>query len=314
MERSPAELVFEDFTIPGTTVVMKRLVNFSHPRIPKIDPGYLFRQDLVEEVAYSVTRGCNTLLVGDTGTGKTSLIEQLAAQLNRPCRRINVNSQTDPAILLGRDKPREIDGVRSLEYVWGPLPEMMATPYAFFILDEIDAAQAGVVLCLQQMLERGGALTLEDANATIVRRAEGFCFFGTANSMGIAGRHRLMYAGTQRVNEATFDRFDLVMHVKEMDAKSEEEVIARNAVELDRDFVKAIVKIAREVREQLKDDQLSCTFSTRRCIQWAQAMCQVSASAPFHPLRAARLTVLNKLNAEDFKVLEGVITRYFGNP
>jgi MoxR-like ATPase len=117
-----------------------------------------------------------------------------------------------------------------------------------------------------------------------------------------------MYAGTNRTNEATLDRFDCVIHVTEMDGKLEEEVVARNAPDLDRDFVKAIIRIATEVRDQLRDDQLSCTFSTRRCIQWAQAM------RTFHPLRAARLSVLNKLGVEDCKVLEGVIQRYFGNP
>jgi len=161
---------------------------------------------------------------------------------------------------------------------------------------------------LQQMLERGGKLTLEDAAATVVERAKGFMFFATGNSIGIAGRHRTMYAGTNRMNEATLDRFDAVIHVTEMDAKLEEEVVARNAPGLDRDFVKAIVRIAKEVRDQLRDDQLSCSFSTRRCIQWALAM------KTFHPLRAARLSVLNKLNAEDCKVLEGVIQRYFGSP
>jgi MoxR-like ATPase len=185
---------------------------------------------------------------------------------------------------------------------------MMSQPYGWFVLDEMDAALPGVLLVLQRMLEKQGKLVLEDAASTLVERAPGFMFFATGNSIGVAGRHRLMYVGTNRMNEATIDRFDVVIHVIEMTAKLEEEVVARNAPDLDRDFVKAIIRIAKEVREQLADDQLSCSFSTRRCIQWAQAMCR------FHPLRAARMTVLNKLSAEDGKVLEGVIQRYFGEP
>jgi len=308
MDRKPVAIKVETVIIPGTTVQMERLVGFSHPMIPKVDPTYVFRQDLCEEVGYALKNGTNCLLVGDTGDGKTSLIVQLAAFLNRPCCRINVNGQSDPAILIGRDMPAEVDGTRMLTYRWGPLAKMMTQPYGWFILDEMDAAQPGVLLVLQQMLERGGKLTLEDAAATVVERAAGFMFFATGNTMGIAGRHRTMYAGTNRCNEATLDRFDCVIHVTEMDAKLEEEVVAANAPGLDRDFVKAIIRIAKEVRDQLRDDQLSCTFSTRRCIQWAQAM------RTFHPLRAARLSVLNKLNAEDCKVLEGVIQRYFGTP
>jgi len=307
MERKPVSFKLELVTIPGTSIQMERLVDFKHPLIPLKQPNYLFRQNLVEEVAYAVIHETNCLLVGDTGDGKTSLIVQLAAILNRPCVRINVNNQSDPAILIGRDMPVEVEGTRMLTYRWGPLPKMMVQPYGWFILDEMDAAQPGVLLVLQQMLEKNGKLILEDASATMVERAMGFMFFATGNSIGIAGRHRTMYAGTNRTNEATLDRFDCVVHVTEMDVKLEEEVVGLNAPELDRDFVKAVVRIAHEVRDQLRDDQLSCTFSTRRCIQWAQAMCH------FHPLQAARLSVLNKLNAEDCKVLEGVIQRYFGN-
>lgn len=307
MEKKPVAIKLVDHKIPGTTVTMKRLDGAPGPLVPKRDPNYLFRQELVEEVAYAVESGANCVLVGDTGTGKSTLVEQLAAELNRPFVRINCNQQTDPAILVGRDMPAEVDGVRMLVYRQGPLAKAMQTPYCWFLLDEVDAAQAGVLLVLQRMLEKNGKLVLEDAAATVVERAPGFMFFGSGNTIGVAGRFKNRFAGTARqMNEATLDRFDVVVHVTDMGVKEEEEVVARNAPGLDRDFVKAIVRIAKEVRDQLKDDALSCSFSTRRCIQWAQAMTR------FHPLRAARITVLNKLNAEDSKVLEGVIQRYFG--
>jgi hypothetical protein len=109
-----------------------------------------------------------------------------------------------------------------------------------------------------------------------------------------------------RMNEATLDRFGCVIHVEPMEPALEEKVISSKVPDLDIDFVKAIVRIANETRNQLKNEELSCTFSTRRCLQWAEAM------TCFHPLRAARMTVLNKLNVDDYKVLEGVVQRYFG--
>jgi len=140
-----------------------------------------------------------------------------------------------------------------------------------------------------------------------LRKHPAFRFFATANTVGVAGRNRLLYSGTMtRMNEATLDRFGCVIHVESMESTLEEKVIAKKVPDLDPDYIKAIVRIANETRKNLQDDRLACTFSTRRCIQWAQAMTR------FHPLRAAKVTVLNKLGQDDYKVLEGVIQRFFG--
>lgn len=293
--------------IPGTGIYLDKVENYSHPLIPAIDPTYVFRKDLVEELAYCLETGTNAILVGNAGSGKSSLVEQVAAVLNRPLRRVNVNGETDTTVLIGRDYPViSEDGTRMMVYRKGPLAEAFERGY-WFLCDEIDAAMQPVLFVLQQMLEDDGKLVLEDCDGTVLKRHPGFRFFATGNTIGVAGRHRLMYSGTmQRMNEATLDRFGCILDVPYMPPAQEEDVIASKVPDLDRDFVKAIVKIANETRTSLKDDRLTCTFSTRRCIQWAQAITR------FHPLRAAKLTVLNKLNVEDAKVLEGVIQRIFG--
>lgn len=308
MKRQPVQeaLTTELFQIPGTTVKMQKIVGPVHPMVPPVDLAYVFRQDLVEQVAFGVANGMNVMLVGETGVGKSTLIEQLAAQLNHPLTRINVHGESDTAVLIGRDFPTIVNGEKTLTYRWGPLPKAMVTPGHWFLLDEIDSALQPVLFVLQQMLERHGRLILEDADSTIVERAPGFNFFASGNTVGIGARHKLLYTGTNKLNEATLDRFDMVIHVPELDPKTEEEVIARNVPSLDRDYIRGIVRIAKEVREQLRDDAISCTFSTRRCIQWARVMLH------FHPYIAARLTVLNKLGVEDYRVLEGVVSRFFG--
>lgn len=306
--RTPAKVEIVKHEIPGTGIFLDKLEAEGLPFVPAIDPGYVFRKNLVEEVAFCLESAENCMLIGDAGSGKSTLIEQIAAHLNRPLRRMNLNGESDTTVLLGRDYPvTHADGTRGMVYRKGPLAEAVERGY-WVLLDEIDAALQPVLFALQQLLETDGKLVLEDTEGTVIRRHPAFRLFATANTVGIASRHRLLYSGTaQRLNEATLDRFGCLVFVNYMTSALEEKVIAQKVPTLDKDFIKAIVKIAGETRTNLQDDRLSCTFSTRRCIQWARAMTK------FHPLRAAKLTVLNKLTEDDYKVLEGVIQRYFGN-
>lgn len=295
--------------IPGTGIHLDRVEGITHPLIPEIISDYYFRKELVEEIAYCLETGTHCMLVGDAGVGKSSIIEQLAAQLNRPLRRLNMHGESDTTVLLGRDYPAIAeDGTRTLQFRRGPLPEAVSLGY-WILIDEIDAALQPVLFCLQQILEENGKLVLEDAESTVLRPHAAFRFFATANSVGIASRNKLLYTGTMtRLNEATLDRFGAVVHVAPMEAQLEKKIIKRRVPALDDDFVEAIVRIAGEARKDLTNDRIACTFSTRRCLQWAQAMTR------FHPIRAAQLTVLNKLSEDDYRVLEGVIQRFFGRP
>lgn len=304
--RTPVETLYSSHEIPGTTVAMQRLNGAPHPLVPALDPDYLFRQALVEEIAWAVEARQNVMLVGDAGPGKSSLIEQLAAQLNRPLRRQNMHGESDASLLVGRDVPTEVDGQRRMVYAKGILATAMERGY-WLLLDEIDSALQPVLFVLQSVLEDDGKLVLEDADGTVVHKHPEFRFFATANTIGIASKNKLLYSGTMsRMNEATLDRFGCVIHVTEMDEAQAVDVIKRKVPDLDPVFAQAIMRIAKEVRAQLSNEALTCTFSMRRCLQWARAM------RKFHPLRAAKLTVLNKLNGDDAKVLEGILQRYFG--
>lgn len=293
--------------IPGTGVTLPKKSGPAHDLVPEPDPNYIFRQLYVEEVAYAIERNQNCMLVGDAGVGKSSLIEQIGAHCNHPVRRVNLHGESDTTLFVGRDKPSVVDGERAMIYARGLLAEAMEEGF-WLHLDEIDAALQPVLFVFQQILEDGGKLVLEDGKGTVVRKHSGFRCFATANTVGIASRNRLLYSGTLgRMNEATLDRFGCVIHMEPLEPAMEEKVICAKVPDLDVDFVKAIVRIANETRNQLKNEELSCTFSTRRCLQWADAITR------FHPLRAAKLTVLNKLNVDDYKVLEGVVQRYFGD-
>lgn len=295
--------------IPGTDVTLRKsgLTQVAPDLVPEIDPGYVFRKQYVEQMAYAIKCNQNCMLVGDAGVGKSSLVEQIGAVVEHPVRRANLHGESDTTIFVGRDKPTEENGVRKMVYERGLLAEAMEEGY-WLLLDEIDAALQPVLFVFQQVLEENGKLVLEDGKGTVVRKHPDFRIFATANTIGIASRNRLIYSGTMsRMNEATLDRFGCVIYVEPLESSLEEKAIRAKVPDLDEDFVKAIVRIAGETRKQLKDEKLSCTFSTRRCLQWARAMTQ------FHPMAAARMTVLNKLNAQDYKVVEGVVQRFFGS-
>lgn len=308
MAKIQRQQVVEKHEIPGTGILFSRSPVSEYPYQHEFDSDYVFRKELVQEVGYCLESGANCMLVGDTGFGKSSLIVQLACQLHRPLVRLNLNGESDTQVLLGRDYPGVTpEGVRQMIYRRAPLARAVELGY-WILLDEIDAALQPVLFCLQQVLEEGGSLVLDDADGTVISKHPNTRIFATANTVGIAGAHKLLYSGTtHRLNEATLDRFNVVIHVPHPDPDLEELIISRKVPDLDSDFVKAIVRIAVETRRNLQDDRLSCTFSTRRCIDWARAMRR------FHPLRAAKLTVLNKVGPDDAKVLEGVIQRFFGN-
>jgi cobaltochelatase CobS len=295
--------------VPGTKTVLKQggaIAATAPDLVPELDPHYHYRREYVEELAYAIECRQNAMLVGDAGVGKSSLVEQLGALTGRPVRRVNLHGESDTTLFVGRDKPTEVNGVRQMVYERGLLAEAMEEGH-WLLLDELDAALQPVLFVFQQILEDQGKLILEDGKGTVVRKHPEFRVFATANTVGIASRNRLIYSGTLgRLNEATLDRFGCVIHLQPLPPKVEEKVIKAKVPDLDGDFIQAIVLIANEVRNQLKNEELSCTFSTRRCLQWAQAMTR------FTPMRAAKLTVLNKLNQDDYSVLEGVVQRYFG--
>lgn len=281
------------------------------PLVPAIKPSYVFRPTIVEEVAFAIEANQNCMLVGDAGSGKSSLVEQFAALANRPLRRVNLHGETDTTLFVGRDMPTEIDGKRTLAYRWGILATAMRDGH-WLLLDEIDAALQPVLFVLQGVLEDDGKLLLEDSEGTVVHKHPDFRIFATANTVGIASRNKVLYSGTMsRLNEATLDRFGVVVHVEGLEPEQEKRVIKSNVPKLDDDFIEAIVRIAHETRTQLKNEAIASTMSTRRLIQWAKMM---EPPFKFHPLRAAQCTVLNKLSLEDSKVVAGIVQRFFQAP
>jgi cobaltochelatase CobS len=294
-------------TIPGTDHELPVSDYGDDPKIPEIDPHYIFRSDLAKYCVYGIKKNKNVLLTGDAGTGKSSLVTQVAALIRQPLWRFNMNGETDTSKFVGWSEPGQTEGKPDMIYHLGIIALAMQKG-AWVLLDEIDAALQPVLFVLQQVLEDGGKLMLDDKHHTVIEKHPNFRIFATANTVGVASKNKLLYSGTMgRMNEATLDRFGVVVQVPYLDHEDEKKVIQKAAPRLDDDFAEYVIRIANDVRRDADNEQVSCTFSTRRCIEWAQAM------QHFHPVEAAKITILDKLNPDDNKALAGIIQRYFGD-
>jgi cobaltochelatase CobS len=173
----------------------------------------------------------------------------------------------------------------------------------WLILDEIDFGEAQILSILNGVLEPGGNLNLKEKDHEIVKPHPNFRIFATANTAGCMQDFRGLYQGTNPLNEAFIDRWK-VYHVDYLPADQEAKVINGTVERMTMKITPAIVTVANMVRKAHREEQVSCTFSLRRAIDWAQAMVRHK-----DPVRAAQSTIFSKVSKEDATVIEGLIRR-----
>lgn len=282
--------------------------------IPKVDPIYYFAP-YAGDVALDIRFGKKVMLTGHTGTGKTSLFHQLAALLGVPVIRQNMNGQTTVGDFVG------LWTVQGGQTVWVDGALTMAMRYGWWVVvDEIDFAEAQILSVLNSVLEKDGILMLKEKGHEIVHPHPNFRLLSTANTAGCMQRYRSLYQGTNILNEAFLDRWR-VYHVDYLPAKNEAEVVAGYICstpitrKLTEEDLKArpvramhvaaiLVKIAGLTREAFEKEEVTCTFSLRRVLDWAE-MCTRHS----HPLRAAEATIFSKISKEDSDVVKSIIQR-----
>lgn len=273
--------------------------------IPQEKKGYRFQNFLVD-VVDSIHSQQNVLLTGGTGVGKTTHITQLAARIDQPMLRINFNGETRMSDLIG--KVQVIAG--ETRWVDGVLPMAMRNGY-WLLLDELDFADPAVLSLLHPVLEDDPVLVLKENAGQIIRPHPNFRLFATANSIGAMSDRASSYSGTNQMNEAFLDRWQVLM-VDNLSAKEEIRVIKDESPALKSKWVKQIVDFANKARVKDDDGDNSIgysgdNFSTRKTIAWAK-------KAALHrcPVKGAKLAWLDKMPPSEQEVMLQALATVFG--
>jgi cobaltochelatase CobS len=275
------------------------IINSSLPTVPE-EKYYYFGENCTDIVG-DINAKRNVLLTGHTGTGKTSTIEQICARTKNGIRRVNLNGQTSIDHLVG------FWTVKGGETVWvdGVLPDAMKKG-EWLVLDEIDFAEPRILAVLNPVLEKNGKLFLQEKGNELVTPHENFRVFATANSIGCMSGYRGLYQGTNMMNEAWLDRWQ-VYHIGYLPEAEEIKVLSNVVPRMTPKVANYLVKCAGMIRESFEKEEIGSTFSLRRMIDWADKMVETKDH-----VRASESTILNKLPPEESEVVRGIITRVMG--
>lgn len=297
-------------TIAGVEMAKRSLSGDALNSVPAIDSAYEFQEEITKRVLLTINKAKPVLLIGHTGTGKTSLVQQIAARIGQPTVRVNLNQQTTYADFIGQWT------VVAGEMVWvdGVLPHAMKHGY-WLVVDEIDYGEPNILCSLNSVLEKVPSLTLKEKNKENVHVDPNFRIFGTGNACGAMKEWRHLYQGTNLMNEAWVDRWT-VFKIDYLSDEAEARVLAGSVNKLSLNVAKELVKIANMVRKAFIEETVSCTFSTRRLLDWSEAtISEVLLSGDDRskkaeaPIRAAEYTVFNKIAREDTMAIEGMMRR-----
>jgi len=286
---------FADFPIPA--------FGQSSDLVPAIDPSYQLNPEASLAILAGFAFNRRVMLQGMHGTGKSTHIEQVAARLNWPCLRINLDGQITRMDLIGKDMISLEDGKQVTRFQEGLIPWSLQRSIAL-ILDEYDAGQADVMFVIQRMLEREGRLTLLDQNRVIEPNAS-FRIFATSNTVGL-GNWNGLYQGTQLLNHGQMDRWDIVAALNYLEPAEEEKIVLAKVTELSCAKAKQMIALANLTRKGFESGDLSTLMSTRTLITWGENW------RIFKDLKLAfTLAFLNKCEAEEKPLVAEYYQRCF---
>jgi cobaltochelatase CobS len=259
-------------------------------RVPDLDPTYKFDPDTTLAILAGFAYNRRVMIQGYHGTGKSTHIEQVAARLNWPCVRVNLDSHISRIDLIGKDAIKLVEGKQITVFQEGILPWALRNPVAI-VFDEYDAGRADVMFVIQRVLEADGKLTLLDQNEIITPHPS-FRLFATANTIGL-GDTTGLYHGTQQINQGQMDRWSLVATLNYLSHDAEAAIVlAKNPhynTAAGRKTIGQMVTVADLTRSAFMNGDLSTVMSPRTVIAWAENA-RIFRSVGY----AFRLTFLNK--------------------
>jgi len=266
---------------------------------PAVDPAYSFDPEVTLAILAGFSHNRRVLVQGAHGTGKSTHIEQVAARLNWPAVRVNLDGHISRMDLVGRDAIVVRDGQQVTEFVEGMLPWALQNPVAL-IFDEFDAGRPDVMFVIQRVLEKDGRLTLLDQNRVITPH-ESFRLFATANTVGL-GNLTGLYHGTQLLNQAQIDRFNVVATLNYLAPDREAQIVLAQVPNADPAVVDKMIVVAGLTRDGFAAGDLSTVMSPRTVISWAENIAIFGNAAT-----AFRLAFVNKCDEAE----QPLIAEYF---
>jgi cobaltochelatase CobS len=276
--------------------------------VPIRDEAYRFDAATTSAILAGFMHNRRVLIQGYHGTGKSTHIEQVAARLNWPCVRINLDGHVSRIDLIGKDVISLRDGAQVIEFREGILPWALQRSVAL-VLDEYDAGRPDVMFVLQRMLETDGRLTLLDQNQ-VLRPHPAFRLFATANTVGL-GDASGMYYGTQPINQGQMDRWQIIARLNYLPTQNECAIVQARIPGLDtpdgRVLIDRMVALAGLTRFAFMAGELSTVMSPRTVINWAENI-QIFGSIE----QAFRLTFLNRCDEAERDSVAELYQRCFG--
>ena len=291
-----------DMTVPAFTQ--------QDEHVPEIDSAYRFNPQVTLAILAGFAFNRRVVIQGLHGTGKSTHIEQVAARLNWPCLRINLDGHISRLDLVGKDMIVLRDGQQVTEFQEGMLPWALQRPMAL-VFDEYDAGRPDVMFVIQRVLEREGRFTLLDQQK-VIKPHPSFRMFATMNTLG-QGNLNGLYHGTQLMNHAQLDRWNIVTSLDYMPEQEEQAIVLARVPSFDtisgRKQVAAMVALAALTRQGFAVGDLSILMSPRTVITWAEnTEIFKNIGLAFH------LSFLNKCETAERATLEEYYQRCFNAP
>jgi len=276
--------------------------------VPDVDPDYLFNREVTLAILAGFKHNRRVMIQGYHGTGKSTHIEQVAARLNWPCIRINLDSHISRIDLIGKDAIVLKDGQQITEFREGLLPWALQRPVAL-VFDEYDAGRPDVMFVIQRVLEVQGKLTLLDQNK-VIKPHPAFRLFSTTNTIGL-GDTTGLYHGTQQINQGQMDRWSIVTTLNYLSHDAEAEIVLAKSPSYNtaegKKTIAAMVRVADMTRNAFINGDLSTVMSPRTVMTWAQNA-EIFGDIGF----AFRLTFLNKCDELERASVAEFYQRAFG--
>ena len=277
--------------------------------VPDIDKNYKFDRDTTLAILSGFSYNKRVLIQGYHGTGKSTHIEQIAARLNWPCIRVNLDSHISRIDLIGKDAIIIKDGKQVTEFKEGLLPWSIQNPVAL-VFDEYDAGRPDVMFVIQRVLESEGTFTLLDKNK-IIKQNKNFRLFATTNTIGLGDTSGL-YHGTQQINQGQMDRWNIVTTLNYLDFDKELEIILAKNKNMNnvkgKEKISNMIKVAALTRKGFVAGDISTVMSPRTVMHWAENS-EIFKDVGY----AFRVTFLNKCDDLEKSIIAEYYQRCFGD-